>query len=104
MIHKAKDLSPDQKAAIEGLLGRAISENEEISIRTITLPSPRKSLPRGADGVSVGPRINDPDCHRHECSDFRFASASRTASPGTAGDHRRARCSALRKRGSLCGV
>jgi len=40
MIHKAKDLSPDQKAAIEGLLGRAISENEEISIRTITLPSP----------------------------------------------------------------
>ena len=40
MIHKAKDLSPDQKAAIEGLLGRAVAENEEISIRTITLPSP----------------------------------------------------------------
>jgi hypothetical protein len=28
MIHKAKDLSPDQKAAIERLLGRAIAENE----------------------------------------------------------------------------
>ena len=40
MIHKAKDLSPNQKAAIEGLLGRAIAENEEISIRTITMPSP----------------------------------------------------------------
>jgi len=40
MIHKAKNLSPDQKAAIEGLLGRAIAENEEISIRTLTLPSP----------------------------------------------------------------
>jgi hypothetical protein len=33
MIHKAKDLSPNQKAAIEGLLGRAIAENEVISIR-----------------------------------------------------------------------
>ncbi len=40
MIHKAKDLSPDQKSAIEGLLGRAIAENEEISIRTLALPSP----------------------------------------------------------------
>lgn len=40
MIHKAKDLSPDQKAAIEGLLGRAVAENEEISIRAITIPSP----------------------------------------------------------------
>jgi hypothetical protein len=39
MIHKAKDLSPDQKMAIESLLGRAIAENEEISIRTTTLPS-----------------------------------------------------------------
>jgi hypothetical protein len=33
MIHKAKDLSPDQRLAIEGLLGRAIGEHEEISIR-----------------------------------------------------------------------
>jgi len=40
MIRKAKDLSPDQKATIEGLLGRAVAENEEISIRTITTPSP----------------------------------------------------------------
>jgi hypothetical protein len=38
MIHKAKDLSPDQRLAIEGLLGRAIGEHEEISIRAI--PSP----------------------------------------------------------------
>jgi hypothetical protein len=39
MTHKAKDLSPDQKMAIESLLGRSIAENEEISIRTITPPS-----------------------------------------------------------------
>jgi hypothetical protein len=38
MIHNAKDLSPGQKLVIEGLLGRAISENEQISIRTVTPP------------------------------------------------------------------
>jgi len=35
MIHKAKDLSPQQKLAIESLLGRAISEQEDISIRAL---------------------------------------------------------------------
>jgi len=40
MTHKAKDLSPDQKMAIESLLGRSIAENEEISIRTTTSPAP----------------------------------------------------------------
>jgi hypothetical protein len=39
MIHKAKDLSPDQRLAIEGLLGRAIGEHEEISIRATAPPS-----------------------------------------------------------------
>jgi hypothetical protein len=40
MIHKAKDLSSEQRIAIESLLGRAIAEQEEISIRTLpeTLP------------------------------------------------------------------
>jgi hypothetical protein len=38
MIHKAKDLSPDQKAAIEGLLGREVGDNEQISIRTVAQP------------------------------------------------------------------
>jgi hypothetical protein len=33
MIHKARDLSPDQKNAIESLLGRAIAEDEAISVR-----------------------------------------------------------------------
>jgi hypothetical protein len=35
MIHKAKDLSPDQKMAIESLLGRSIAEDEAISVRTM---------------------------------------------------------------------
>jgi len=38
MIHRAKDLSPDQRLAIESLLGRSISDNEEIVIRTSELP------------------------------------------------------------------
>jgi hypothetical protein len=35
MIHKTKDLSPDQKMAIERLLGRSVGEDEAISIRTL---------------------------------------------------------------------
>jgi hypothetical protein len=35
MIHKAKDLSPDQKMAIESLLGRSVADDEAISIRTL---------------------------------------------------------------------
>jgi hypothetical protein len=39
MTLKAKDLSPDQKVAIESLLGRSLAENEEISIRATASPS-----------------------------------------------------------------
>ena len=39
MIHKVKDLSPDQRLTLEGLLGRAIGEHEQISVRSINLPS-----------------------------------------------------------------
>jgi hypothetical protein len=38
MIRNAKDLSPDQKAAIESLLGRHILEDEEISVHAIQPP------------------------------------------------------------------
>jgi hypothetical protein len=38
MTRKAKDLSPDQRLAIESLLGRSIAENEEIIICTTTAP------------------------------------------------------------------
>jgi hypothetical protein len=39
MTLKVKDLSPDQKMAIESLLGCSIAENEEISICATTSPS-----------------------------------------------------------------
>ena len=45
MIHNAKDLSPDQKAAIKSLLGRHIVDDEAISvcaIRPPAIPSERK--------------------------------------------------------------
>jgi hypothetical protein len=46
MIHKAKDLSPEQRLAIESLLGRSIGENEEIIIRTTDSPSAPEWLRR----------------------------------------------------------
>jgi len=38
MIVDAKDLSPNQKAVIESLLGRRVLENEAISLRAIEAP------------------------------------------------------------------
>lgn len=35
MIRSARELSPDQKQTIESLLGRRISDEEEISIRAL---------------------------------------------------------------------
>jgi hypothetical protein len=35
MIHSVKDLSADQKLAIESLLGRPISEGGRVSARTV---------------------------------------------------------------------
>jgi len=39
MLHKASDLSPEQRMALEGLLGRAISDQETVSIRAFE-PAP----------------------------------------------------------------
>ena len=39
MIHYARDLSPDQRTAIEGLLGRRVLEDEAISVRAIEPPA-----------------------------------------------------------------
>jgi hypothetical protein len=35
MLHRVKDLSPEQKTAIEGLLGRAVSSDEAVSVRAV---------------------------------------------------------------------
>ena len=51
MIHKAKDLSHDQRLAIESLLGRSIGENEEIIIRTAGASSAPEWLKSSWDSV-----------------------------------------------------
>jgi hypothetical protein len=35
MVQEAKDLSPDQKAAIESILGRAVADDEAIVVRAL---------------------------------------------------------------------
>jgi hypothetical protein len=45
MICNAKDLSPDQKAVLESLLGRRVREDEAVSVRTfepLNIPHQRK--------------------------------------------------------------
>ena len=39
MIRNAKDLSSEQRAVIEGLLGRRILEDEAVSVRSIEAPA-----------------------------------------------------------------
>ncbi len=58
MIRNAKDLSPDQKLAIESLLGRPVSENEQISISAVTPPdwlqeSWESAKQRGLDQLTI---------------------------------------------------
>ncbi|HEX5432673.1 MAG TPA: hypothetical protein VFY05_00415 [Candidatus Angelobacter sp.] len=38
MIHRARDLSLDEKNALERLIGRSISDEEAVSIRVLQLP------------------------------------------------------------------
>ena len=38
MIHSVRDLSPDRRLAIESLLGRPVTEQEQISVRTVPVP------------------------------------------------------------------
>jgi hypothetical protein len=46
MIYQSKDLSAEQKTALESLLARPVGENETISIRAISLASAPEWLRR----------------------------------------------------------
>jgi len=35
MLHRVKDLSPEQKVAVEALLGRTVSSDEAVSVRAV---------------------------------------------------------------------
>jgi hypothetical protein len=46
MVHHVKDLSPDQRSAIESLLGRTLREEESLTIRPARI---LHEAPTGAD-------------------------------------------------------
>ena len=48
MVHHVKDLSPDQKLAIEGILGRSLREDESLTIRPAKMT---KDAPAGEERV-----------------------------------------------------
>jgi hypothetical protein len=45
MIHKVKDLSAEQKATLERLVGRTITDQEDVSVRVLEAP-PKVSAAR----------------------------------------------------------
>jgi hypothetical protein len=61
MIHKAKELSSEQKLAVEGLLGRTVDADESISIRVFSPDAAPEWLQKswesakqlGLDGLSM---------------------------------------------------
>ncbi len=73
MIHSAKDLSTAQKLAIESLLGRPVSENEQISIRTIATPP----APEWLRSIQLSAHENGVDTLTMEEIDAEIAAARR---------------------------
>lgn len=72
MIRNAKDLSPDQRLAVESLLGRSISEDERIILGTVGAPpewlkkSWEDAKKRGLDALSPDDVQAEVDAYRRE--------------------------------------
>jgi hypothetical protein len=54
MIHKARDLSPEQRIAIESLIGQSLSEQDDVSVRKLSSigqlePEKRQQILDGLD-------------------------------------------------------
>ena len=67
MIRHAKDLSPDQRRAIETLLGRRVLEDEAISIRAIEPPAVSQQR-RKEIAEALKRYFAEMDAHRKPCS------------------------------------
>jgi len=85
MIHKAKDLSADQRVLIEKLLGRRVMEGETISVRAFE--SPRLSAERRREVADQLRRyFAEVDTNRKSASsdqaDEVLTEAIRSARPG----------------------
>jgi len=75
MIHSVKDLSPDQKQAIESLLGRPILEGEQVSLRTVP------ASPEWLTAIQQEAREKGADRLRMEEIDEEIASTRRARRP-----------------------
>ncbi|HTF27033.1 MAG TPA: hypothetical protein VK937_24490 [Candidatus Limnocylindria bacterium] len=75
MIHSVKDLSPDQKLAIESLLGRPISEGEQVSVRTVP------ASPEWLMSIQQDSKKNGTDKLTMEEIDAEIAAARRERAP-----------------------
>ena len=76
MIHSAKDLSPDQKLAIENLLGHPIQENQRLSIRTL----PASPAPQWLKNIRADAARNGLNAISAEDIDAEIAATRRTRS------------------------
>ena len=85
MIRNAKDLSPDQRAAIESLLGRRVLEDEAISIRAIEPPGLTDQR-RQEQAAELRKYFSEVDAHRQpgsgEDADEILTEAIRSSRPG----------------------
>jgi hypothetical protein len=68
MIRNAKDLSPEQKTAIESLLGRRLVESEDISVRAFE-PSPVSDRRRLEIADDLRKYFAEVDANRKDVSD-----------------------------------
>ena len=68
MICNAKDLSPEQKTAIESLLGRRLVESEDISVRAFE-PSPVSDRRRLEIADDLRKYFAEVDANRKDVSD-----------------------------------
>ena len=75
MIHSVKDLSPDQKLAIESLIGRPISEGEQVSVRTVP------ASPEWLMSIQQDSKKNGTDKLTMEEIDAEIAAARRERGP-----------------------
>lgn len=90
MMHRVKDLSPEQKSAIEALLGRAVASEEAVSVRAIipetVIPSQLSPQERTQALRGLDEYFANVDAKRQPVSEEEeeaiFVKAMRSARPG----------------------
>ena len=77
MIYQGKDLSADQKTALESLLGRPLREDEAISVRAISLATAPEWLRKSWESAErLGlDRLSAEETHKEVSAHFGGGSA-----------------------------